>query len=160
MLPSVGTWRAPYGPPRTPHFAHTSNARPSPYHHEGVSEQIGCILRLVHAACKVVEQRRCLTFDETGYVGSTSRHTHATLLLELGEHPKVAQERLVHSTITTTMNIYSHVTLTMQRSAVDRFAQNLKRGLALFLALSTQIVLTWIQNPRSGLFSLRARGGT
>ena len=28
------------------------------------------------------------------------RHTHATLLLELGEHPKVVQERLGHSTIT------------------------------------------------------------
>ena len=53
------------------------------------------------------------------------RHTHATLLLELGEHPKVVQERLGHSTITTTMNIYSPVTPTMQRSAVDRFAAHL-----------------------------------
>lgn len=53
------------------------------------------------------------------------RHTHATLLLELGEHPKVVQERLGHSTITTTMNIYSHVTPTMQKSAVDRFAAHL-----------------------------------
>ncbi|HEU0257533.1 MAG TPA: tyrosine-type recombinase/integrase [Microbacteriaceae bacterium] len=50
------------------------------------------------------------------------RHTHATLLLELGEHPKVVQERLGHSTITTTMNIYSHVTPTMQKAAVNRFA--------------------------------------
>lgn len=56
------------------------------------------------------------------------RHTHATLLLELGEHPKVVQERLGHSTITTTMNIYSHVTPTMQRSAVDRFAAHLGNG--------------------------------
>lgn len=53
------------------------------------------------------------------------RHTHATLLLELGEHPKVVQERLGHSTITTTMNIYSHVTPTMQKDAADRFAQHL-----------------------------------
>lgn len=53
------------------------------------------------------------------------RHTHATLLLELGEHPKVVQERLGHSTITTTMNIYSHVTPTMQKAAADRFAQHL-----------------------------------
>ena len=56
------------------------------------------------------------------------RHTHAPLLLELGEHPKVVQERLGHSTITTTMNIYSHVTPTMQRSAVDRFAQHLNKA--------------------------------
>lgn len=48
------------------------------------------------------------------------RHTHATLLLELGVHPKVVQERLGHSQISTTMNIYSHVTPTMQRDAVDR----------------------------------------
>jgi integrase len=56
------------------------------------------------------------------------RHTHAPLLLELGEHPKVVQERLGHSTITTTMNIYSHVTPTMQRSAVTRFAAHLGKA--------------------------------
>ena len=56
------------------------------------------------------------------------RHTHATLLLELGEHPKVVQERLGHSTITTTMNIYSHVTPTMKKAAVDRFAAHLDQA--------------------------------
>jgi integrase len=56
------------------------------------------------------------------------RHTHATLLLELGEHPKVVQERLGHSTITTTMNIYSHVTPTMQKAAVNRFAEHLDQS--------------------------------
>lgn len=50
------------------------------------------------------------------------RHTHATVLLEAGENPKVVQERLGHTTFTTTMDIYSHVTPTMQRAAVDRFA--------------------------------------
>ena len=50
------------------------------------------------------------------------RHTHATLLLELGVHPKVVQERLGHSNISTTMNIYSHVTPTMQRDAAARLA--------------------------------------
>ncbi|MFN3600571.1 MAG: tyrosine-type recombinase/integrase [Dietzia sp.] len=49
------------------------------------------------------------------------RHTHATLLLEAGENPKVAQERLGHASITITMDIYAHVTATMQRSAADRF---------------------------------------
>jgi integrase len=56
------------------------------------------------------------------------RHTHATLLLELGEHPKVVQQRLGHSTITTTMNIYSHVTPTMQTAAANRFAEHLDRA--------------------------------
>jgi integrase len=50
------------------------------------------------------------------------RHTHATILLELGIHPKVVQERLGHSNISTTMNIYSHVTPTMQRDAVEHLA--------------------------------------
>jgi integrase len=49
-----------------------------------------------------------------------TRHTHATQLLEDGVHPKVAQERLGHSTITTTMDIYSHVTETMQVDAAAR----------------------------------------
>lgn len=56
------------------------------------------------------------------------RHTHATLLLELGVHPKVVQERLGHSNISTTMNIYSHVTPTMQRDAVSRLANLLGDG--------------------------------
>ena len=48
------------------------------------------------------------------------RHTHATLLLEIGVHAKIVQERLGHADISTTMNIYSHVTPTMQRDAVAR----------------------------------------
>lgn len=49
------------------------------------------------------------------------RHTHATLFLQSGESSKVVQERLGHSDIGTTLNIYSHVTPTIQREAVDRF---------------------------------------
>lgn len=49
------------------------------------------------------------------------RHTHATLLLQSGEASKVVQERLGHSDIGTTLNIYSHVTPTIQREALDRF---------------------------------------
>jgi integrase len=48
------------------------------------------------------------------------RHSHATQLLMAGVHPKVAQERLGHSTITTTMDLYSHVTDTMQSDAAAR----------------------------------------
>lgn len=51
------------------------------------------------------------------------RHTHATLLLQAGENPKVVQERLGHSDIQTTLNIYSHVTPTIQREALDRFVE-------------------------------------
>ncbi len=36
------------------------------------------------------------------------RHIHATMLLKAGVHPRVVQERLGHSSITTTLDIYSH----------------------------------------------------
>jgi len=48
------------------------------------------------------------------------RHSHATQLLAEGIHPKIAQERLGHSTITTTLNLYSHVTDTMQNHAAEK----------------------------------------
>ena len=48
------------------------------------------------------------------------RHSHATQLLSAGVHPKVAQERLGHSTITTTLDLYSHVTETMQADAAAK----------------------------------------
>jgi integrase len=37
------------------------------------------------------------------------RHSSASLLLALGENPKVVQERLAHSSITLTMDTYSHL---------------------------------------------------
>jgi hypothetical protein len=37
-----------------------------------------------------------------------------------GVHPKIAQERLDNPTITTTMDLYSHVTDTMQADAAAR----------------------------------------
>ena len=48
------------------------------------------------------------------------RHSHATQLLSAGVHPKIAQERLGHSTITTTLDLYSHVTETMQEDAAAK----------------------------------------
>jgi integrase len=46
------------------------------------------------------------------------RHTAATLMLGRGVHPKVAAEMLGHSSIGITLDLYSHVTPTMQREAV------------------------------------------
>ena len=47
------------------------------------------------------------------------RHTHATLLLEKEIHPKIVQDRLGHSSITTTLDLYSHVSPGLQKRASD-----------------------------------------
>jgi integrase len=56
------------------------------------------------------------------------RHTCATLLLAAGENPKVVSERLGHSTIVLTLDTYSHVLPTMQKSATERLEGILKRS--------------------------------
>jgi integrase len=54
-----------------------------------------------------------------------ARHTHATLLLKAGVHPKVVQERLGHSSISMTLDTYSHVVPGMQEAAAMKFDENL-----------------------------------
>jgi integrase len=56
------------------------------------------------------------------------RHSHATQLLLAGIHPKVAQERLGHSTISTTLDLYSHVSATMQEDAAVRIDAAFRRA--------------------------------
>lgn len=49
---------------------------------------------------------------------AATRHTCATLLLSQGVHPKLVQEMLGHSTISITLDLYSHVTpMTQERTA-------------------------------------------
>ncbi|MBQ6459002.1 MAG: site-specific integrase [Exiguobacterium sp.] len=48
------------------------------------------------------------------------RHTHATLLLEQGTHPKVVSERLGHSNVRITLDTYSHVLPTMQVETANK----------------------------------------
>lgn len=54
------------------------------------------------------------------------RHTHATLLLAQGVHPKIVSERLGHSTIGITLDTYSHVLPTMQEEAARKIDSVLK----------------------------------
>jgi integrase len=48
------------------------------------------------------------------------RHTHATQLLSLGVHPKIVSERLGHSTVGITLDVYSHVLPGMQEEAAGK----------------------------------------
>lgn len=49
------------------------------------------------------------------------RHTHASVLLRQGVHPKVVQERLGHANIGITLDTYSHVAPGMQEAAARAF---------------------------------------
>ena len=51
------------------------------------------------------------------------RHLCASIMLLQGVNVKVAQERLGHKDITTTMNIYSHVLPSSAREAADKIGQ-------------------------------------
>jgi integrase len=48
------------------------------------------------------------------------RHSHATQLLASGVHPKIASERLGHASVGITLDLYSHVTDTMQGEAAAK----------------------------------------
>ena len=50
-----------------------------------------------------------------------ARHSHASLMLKQGAHPKVVQERLGHSSIQITLDTYSHVAPGLQEAAANRF---------------------------------------
>ncbi len=54
------------------------------------------------------------------------RHAHATHLLASGVHPKVASERLGHSKVGITLDLYSHVMPGMQEDAAARVDAALK----------------------------------
>jgi len=45
------------------------------------------------------------------------RHSHATDMLAAGVHPKIASERLGHSKVGITLDLYSHVLPGMQAEA-------------------------------------------
>jgi integrase len=74
-------------------------------------------------------QPRSLTHEWVRLIGKTTlprirfhdlRHTHASQMLAAGVHPKVASERLGHSTIGITLDLYSHVMPGMQADAAEQ----------------------------------------
>lgn len=64
------------------------------------------------------------------------RHTHAVHLLQSGANIKYVSERLGHSTINMTADVYLHVTKSMEETSVNQYDKFLKsRG---------QIVGKWL----------------
>lgn len=54
------------------------------------------------------------------------RHTHTSLLIEANVHIKEIQERLGHSDINTTMDIYAHMTKNVKKEASTKFSNLMK----------------------------------
>jgi integrase len=50
------------------------------------------------------------------------RHTWATIALTRGVHPKIVQERLGHSVVGVTLDLYSHTTPTLHAEAANLIA--------------------------------------
>ncbi|MFH0847277.1 MAG: tyrosine-type recombinase/integrase, partial [Chloroflexota bacterium] len=71
---------------------------------------------VTHAWIKLVRR--------TGFNGirlHDARHTHASLMLKQGVHPKIVQERLGHASIQITLDTYSHVAPGLQEAAAAGF---------------------------------------
>ncbi|WP_257789056.1 site-specific integrase [Paenibacillus larvae] len=76
-----------------------------------------------------VFHKRCEALELPNIRFHDLRHTHATIMLQLGQHPKVVSERLGHGRVGITMDIYSYVLPDMQKDAADIFESALKKGL-------------------------------
>jgi len=59
-----------------------------------------------------------------------ARHTHASLMLKQGIHPKVVQERLGHASIQMTLDTYSHVAPSIQEAAAQSFDKLLNKSIS------------------------------
>lgn len=73
---------------------------------------------LNHHLTKLIEDNNLDHMTVHGF-----RHTHCSLLLEAGVPIKEVQERMGHTDIKTTMNVYAHVTDKKDKKTGNRFAQ-------------------------------------
>ncbi len=72
---------------------------------------------LNHNLKKIIEGHQLEKMTVHGF-----RHTHCSLLFESGATIKEVQERMGHTDIKTTMNIYAHVTDRQREETADKFA--------------------------------------
>lgn len=80
-----------------------------------------------------------ITYHET-------RHTHASLLLLANIHPKVVSERLGHSSISITLDLYSHLLPHMQDEAVKKLDDVLDQQESAYKAAVVNIGSNTIEN--------------
>ena len=75
------------------------------------------------------------------------RHTHASLMLKQGVHPKIVSERLGHANIAITLDTYSHVMPGLQAEAAKRFDEVLAAEFRRFCQNSGHAPATGYEAP-------------
>ncbi len=98
------------GQPLTPETLVFSNPDGTPFLPDSVSQ-----------AFRIIAHR----LGQDGVNFHSLRHSHASLMLKQGVHPKIVQERLGHSSIAITLDTYSHVAPGLQAAAAQRFDEAL-----------------------------------
>jgi integrase len=81
--------------------------------HDGKPLRPNTVTRVWHEAAKRAGVKDIRLHD--------ARHTHASIMLKRGIHPKIVQERLGHSSIQMTLDTYSHVAPGLQQKAAEAF---------------------------------------
>lgn len=81
---------------------------------------------MLHTGTLKFLKRFCKESDHKYITLHGFRHTHAVHLLQSGANIKYVSERLGHSTIDMTANVYLHVTKSMDETSVDQYDQFLK----------------------------------
>jgi hypothetical protein len=75
------------------------------------------------------------------------RHSHASQLLRAGVNPKVISERLGHSKVAFTLDVYSHLLPGMQEEAATKTDAGLRAALARKPSWKRQILLAVTRTP-------------
>jgi integrase len=99
----------------------------SPWHDQGLVFDRGDGSGLTHQAVEERMRRRVSRLGLRSIRFHDLRHSAATLLLEMGVHPKIVSELLGHAGIAITMDRYSHVTEAMHREAAEQLGELLHR---------------------------------
>ena len=73
-------------------------------------------------------RRAAIRAELHGVHFQVARHSHASLLLAAGVHPKVVSERLGHASVAFTLDTYSHVMPGLQEAAAEALDQILNPG--------------------------------
>jgi integrase len=76
--------------------------------------------RVIPNTLNEVLDKICLKYDLPRVKFHDLRHTHATLLLRENVNIKIIQERLGHSRVSTTLDVYSHVLPSMQHVVTEK----------------------------------------